>query len=1189
MNSSHTHRFTSKTIALTLAAGLCLGANVAYANPLENISLENSPVEESSSEIDASTQDIQTETDQANGATKTPSKQEAPETLKESSEKDSKIEAALNENMPKESPVQETKIDSVENTAKPEANLKEKSDTEVSEITPESIKQANTVEGAATRETSSLGVSEESTPEKIKSPQSDVVEIKSFDDFKPYLEIKEYRDVSETRKYLTLKAGNYRLSKDISIDTTDSYFSDKSEIIQYGLISVIDTENKKSLSFNFDGSGKTISFGANSAVPLFGLLKAQTIKISNLNIHYLGDVTGFPFVQEISAGSKVSQDGYAEADGLISNVKVRVDGNVNSLRAIERSTASNHYAGKYKGVIATGFSWYLSQVNLEDIDISVAGNIGSNKVPDEPNASAASYGLTWHYSNVRYNKNADGPQGKVWDELHGKRNPKVLYDVGHITNLNINVGGNIQAFTNGAGYTAGIGHDMGEAWIDNAHITIKGDIKTIMSGTTPLNRSISSTHAHGISEEVMNFTNSSLNVNSIIYESDPGLHAEKQKEKIRSIDFARVSALAEDNSKGNYINIKNNTIQVKNGIHVKSSLHVDASPTFINNWSSNTTDGVNWLHHNEKNTYTIGSINILGTGSAQIYYTGFGRRWRTGVNPLGNQDPLPVAELKNNKLTVGKVNVKNPNGDTYIFLMMHNMSNAKNNSAEYEDLIVKSNYLKFVGMGDLSNQHPIVNVYPVLTDRNQLKTGHIKLDTNTAGTIALMFGAQDEKQPLKNCKAIIKSLEVKINSNNSKYDDFIAGICAYSFSDVENCALYVGNINVYSKSKSPLYFGLGTGFAKGVIHSNNRVFVDKDITLKHEGKIWGGGYAGYGKGMRINNTHFQIGGVTNIIAAGGEYGAFAGRLKDCTVSKSSALLLNDYLPFVYGADGGTFDGIAHYINKPVPKFFSGFLARHANNKPIIKNSTLLVEKANQDSVVYRTQNVSDQSANNFVTVVDDSKDGFNRKAYTTKTTTIVENGTPREVVVKSGELVGQINIAKRDFQDKYWNPNIGAYVTGKDEASFDYVDNQDIGKSKLSFFSLPESIILSDVSKAALHNYYNRHAGVFVEGGPVYDLLGIKAITPDPKPQPEPTPSPVPDPVEPNPEIDYERTGFYLPIIKPVEFIPAEAHLEEIESQEALPKTGDSELRSMSTTLIYAVTFLGLTSIAAGILLRKKN
>ena len=159
----------------------------------------------------------------------------------------------------------------------------------------------------------------------------------------------------------------------------------------------------------------------------------------------------------------------------------------------------------------------------------------------------------------------------------------------------------------------------------------------------------------------------------------------------------------------------------------------------------------------------------------------------------------------------------------------------------------------------------------------------------------------------------------------------------------------------------------------------------------------------------------------------------------------------------------------------------------------VKNSTLLVEKDHADSPLFRTTNVAPGSENNYLTIVNDPGSKLNRTAYRTATTKISEDGKEVEVMAKTGEPVGSIQIAKRSFQDKYWNTAVQDYQTGSAEANFKYLVKDNSG-AKLKVFALPAGIVTADASTGKLGDYFSRHAGIIAENGPAYDLLGIKGF-----------------------------------------------------------------------------------------------
>ncbi len=389
------------------------------------------------------------------------------------------------------------------------------------------------------------------------------VEIRSFDDLKPHLEYKavqKSKDSKDLIERLVLKGGNYEIVASFEIDLSDSFFRGKEKAIRYGLISTTE-------EILIRGNGNTISFRQDEAVALFGIVNSPAYTIENLKIEYPGNVAGFAFAQVLQ--SERTDTGLATANGIVKDIEVRVGGNVTPLIAIGYEKDSVNFVGTYSGVISSGFSWYIENSNVENININVVGNIGNTQRPMEEKDMVAAYGFTHHFENVFY---SDIYNSQTWNELHYNGNPGVLKDAGHIIGLNINVGGNIQAYGNNAGYSAGVGQDMSNAWMENIHLKIKGDIITDLEGkSTPMEQSYCAPYAFGFSDELMNLTDSTLEVNNIIFNS---------ADLPQSSNLVILGAMANKNSKGNYINIKNNIVNVKDKIEGKSNQTILASVGF---------------------------------------------------------------------------------------------------------------------------------------------------------------------------------------------------------------------------------------------------------------------------------------------------------------------------------------------------------------------------------------------------------------------------------------------------------------------------------------------------------------------------------------------------------------------------------------------------------------------------------
>ena len=96
-----------------------------------------------------------------------------------------------------------------------------------------------------------------------------------------------------------------------------------------------------------------------------------------------------------------------------------------------------------------------------------------------------------------------------------------------------------------------------------------------------------------------------------------------------------------------------------------------------------------------------------------------------------------------------------------------------------------------------------------------------------------------------------------------------------------------------------------------------------------------------------------------------------------------------------------------------------------------------------------------------------------------------------------GDSIGNGFVAKRAFQTKYWNAELGAYATSKAEKNFGYLLAASFDEKEA--VGVDVASVSKDLQTASLMNYYNRHVGIKAKGGAYIDLLGIKgdfAFTP---------------------------------------------------------------------------------------------
>ncbi len=916
----------------------------------------------------------------------------------------------------------------------------------------------------------------EISPEEEQTPvgEGTTNEITSFEDLKKHLEVKTIRKHPSDPpvQRFVLKKGNYRVTQDFDIDLNDAYFTGKEEIIKYGMISATD-------EMIFDGEDHTITVRPISGEPtvaLFGVVNATSFSIENLKVNYPGDVSGFAFAQRLVA--KDTDDELATAKGLLKNISVTVGGSVLPLATTGSDGHSNLFAHNFDGDISAGFSWHIENTNLETVNINIAKDIGIETRPAQETDMVAAYGLTQHYSNVPITQSYNA---QSWEKIHNDNQPEVLKSAGHIIDLTIHVGGNIQAYGYNAGYAAGIGHNMSEAWMERIKVTVDGDIVTNLDGKNTGRYSFHAPYAHGFSDELMNLTDSSLAVQNIKFIG-------KNLNELDAKGPYLLTATASTNRAGTYINLKNNRMTVNGALQGECNQPLMCTIGFGNTWIRS--NGTNWVHESANNTHTIGSIDLKGDKSVSFY--ALGRRWRTGENPIGSMK-LPEASLQKNTVTVGDVKIQSE-GLAEIALLMFNFSNAKENTLKYGDMDFKAKQVFFYGMGNLRNQEPKQNAYSNVAEHNDLTMGNLTITAEEAPYISLLAGLQEKEQAMKKCTAKVGKVDIALNSDNPGY---VGGMASYSLDQINGCRVFADSVKVKNEGTGNLFFGLGAAYSYGATIQDSGVFVDGNVELNCQ-RLYGGGFLGYAKDSTISDNDFQIDGkndVTwNIKPEEGVYGGFAGKIIGTELKGNSSLLLNDFVPCISYADGGTLQSMAHYVNGDAPEFAGGIVFNGKRENPItIKDSTLLVEKPHEDSTfLYAQMFGSQDSVNNYLVVVDGDSD-FNRTAYATKAEAIDVGGHQVPVLKKTGAPIAKINIAKRSFQDQYWTADVvDDYPITNAEESFEYMTAKE-NTGEISVFGADHKDIVKDGgAKGTLHDYDRRHAGLRSESGIALDLLGIK-------------------------------------------------------------------------------------------------
>lgn len=906
--------------------------------------------------------------------------------------------------------------------------------------------------------------------------------ISSWDDLQQHLTIAPTIDTAfeSGAQRLQLEPGTYELSDDITIDLSNPYFADKASAISAGILSFEHID--QSLSFN--GNNHSITITNSEEHPLFGVLYANGLSIENLTINYPGSIQGYAFAREITSRT-ADQSGLKVANGLINNVHVNVAQDVTPKRVTGKATSSSNFVGSFNGTMASGFAWHLAGINVDDVHIAINGSIGSSTSDGEAPAQSAAYGFTHHFSSVTTAREWN-PQ--AYQRLHVNDDPTVLRDLGRLTNSSITVGGDIAA-TGKESFATGVGYDMGECWIDNLDLSVAGTVSStshdIPSGTAV--RSIAS----GVSDEVMNLTNSHIKVNAISLDVSGS--------NFGNTSFSGVFALAQANTKGNYLNISHNEISIPNGMTARSSVKLYGTIFQFNNWNSFGTRGVNWLQIYDQNNISVGPINLSGTSDKSVHFYALGEKARTGTDPLDTsaRTELPPVELTNTTAQVESLTVSDPAGSVYVSAGLWNLSNAKHNNLTYRSMDITGNTIFYSGLGSLQNNKPERNVHPPLTQDNHLTVGDATFTVNgqntgessNVGWIGLLHGTIDPDQVVEHSSVTYGDVHVNASSVPQGKRVSVGGAMVPSEgSRLELSQVYLESLTIDAPNVTT-FVGLGADQPRGAI-SDLSVLVHKDISVTAK-SAYGGLMAGYQyPTSRIKNSDVQIMGEVNLNVEGGAWGAFTGYAKGSIVN-STALQMKQYLPFTYTANGATLDKVAVY-GKGQPVFGLGLSGSNFNDA-IITSSTMLVDAAHAGAPGYLRMGLSEQTSNNFLVAVNNPDDlpGVNRSVYSLSETGSIStsDGQALETAVRGSEPISTARIAKRAFQDTYWNDKVNRY-----EASYDNVPYLEEASSTLSVFGTNGNIMTSP-SSGAISSYTARHAALRdASNDAVADIFGIPVV-----------------------------------------------------------------------------------------------
>ena len=981
-------------------------------------------------------------------------------------------------------------------------------------------------------------------------PAEEIREINSFEDLKPYLTL-ERVDANPTlrqQERLKLVAGKYRFNQGFDIDLADSFFDPYRNHLKWGILSGHSGEGVWSI----DGGGHTLNVltSDTSKVPVLPSLFGTVIgnfNIRNLKVNYQGDVLGTGFAHELIGHRKENQaTGWMETHNHVENIEVNVKGNIESQLTELSETPSvwmySSFANQnYNGPLATGFVWVSDSCHLNNIKVNVTGNIGSSKPPIQnaqknivhSGAFGFAFGLDGspaRKDNVRF----DWKKVPIEDQLD------IVRKTNYVHNIDVKVGGSIQAHGLGYTYANGVAFDTEHAIVERLNVTVEKDVLSKMHGSNDYPYSTEPSMALGIADSFDYFVDSNITIKGrLALEAPENIGVKPQKPRPykgnNRYNFYIIAGMGTlSNSGYAHLIVKNNTIKI-GSMYAEANGIITSWIGYGNGWDGAGKPpkepeslGTNWEQAFENNTFEIGDIHYKQLGNYSINFRGLAEKWRTGHSTRPDDVNFKEVSAKNNVVKVKSLKIENPFDTVQAHLLMDNASNAKNNRLEYDKIDIQAKELEyFSGFGNLWNRAPEKTWHPVLTEGNQLTVQQLNINVSRLGRIGLMFGWQEAGQDTKNNSAkyhqincLVKGLPVQAGEKVGP--TYFGGVAAIGYkANNQGNRLYLGDMTLIKQDDSSTYFGLGYAWAKDGQLSNTSILVDGDLTLvAHVPKQSRNyprmaGVIGYGTGLKVDNTHFQLTGnfSTGVQTSDGQtlrsrtyyVGAFAGQLRDSQITKSSVLLFKTYLPFVNRASGSTIDSVAHYVGDSIPQYWSGLIIAAERNQAAstITNSTLLVREQDKASILYDKDSVSDESGNNYVVVIN-SVDKAGRIAYrvSNQVSTEAERGSRAGGLVAkaSDEVVGELTIHSRSFQNKYWNtsgqPLRSPYeiTPNGPEQVFNYMTDPSAGL-KVEVDGTDKSIIAGNLDQGSLKDYFHRHAVLrAANGGPTYDIFGLPGI-----------------------------------------------------------------------------------------------
>lgn len=960
-------------------------------------------------------------------------------------------------------------------------------------------------------------------------------------------------------------------------------------------------------NFHGGGHTITIKKGERDIYPLFRELTSfawgKTQEIKDLNIVYEGDVVGSAFAMSIPTASsskvKISNVNVTVKGSILPYVNVSGDYNKDE---IERADIPSEIKGDSKRVdsenFAVGLARYADNVEIDGYKLKVEGDIGSPELKKHPCA------VTEHVHSIAaglfYKKQRKSDifteiknvnievDGGIYSHSNDFRAESygVAQDLQHkrLYDLTLKVGKDIEAVATGKNnfssdyrmwgvpsIASGVSNELHH--LERADINVGGDIKSVNETDIVMETFASGiakydydngykspddpqvTDENNLQKHPLTVKNVKLNVGgSVRAESKKEVKYKPKDEKEVGIGTQAVGGMLNDYNGGliNFDDFSKNEITINGDIIANS------------NYGTNLHNGFSraclWGYFiGGSNKFSANSIN-----STAISNTAFGAPFIHYLNGLRNTVNVP-----------GGINLDSLEdyGGGYAL----NLTNFSGVGAKaYVTKITSTHPAKIGGFAATIIEHPAhkdktktegryIYVKPLVRSVNVEPTIIINSDAKNYKTNTWVGGfVGDNYGIVQNSSVLIKEpIEIKTMS-----DVNLGGFVGYNEGKIILCAADVKSISVDS-SDNNINAGGFCGYSWGDTIKNSSVLVEDSIKSNNGYEVNLGGFRGMSVNFTDDNNAAQVG--EDIISTNNNkkvyLGGYAGRTQaakgDVSVDNSTSLVFGSIKGETKEAEhtsmSGGFIGMAFGGDYKNSAAYTGGEIISANvegwskgkYKNLLAGSIGWLAKANIENFTVLA-NKTDPKAQNVVTA--ENYIGITNKPFKAENLYYVEVGEEtrtsypvtynEEGFFSKGQKVGEISIAKRDFQDNYWGKDASKEKTKLPYQNFDYVkDNGGLtfeGFSNAADYIKPEGAV--DFSKLTLKDYLGRNLAIR-NNNIVYDILGIKytepTVEPDPGPGPGPGPGPEPDPGPgpgPNPKPDPNPN----PQPKPIEFVKVE-------------------------------------------------